>query len=110
MNHRPIRQAFGAVAALTAVVYLALVVLASGCLFMHAVPSGGHEHHTQDSSHSPLCAWSCQALSGGGLVSALPVVTAWSVERTSLSDLPAPSSSVTLDRLRARAPPQPILS
>ena len=106
----PARQIFGTVASVTAVVYLALVVLSAGCLFMHAAPSGGHEHHAQDSTHSPLCAWSCQAVSGGALISAPPVVTAWFVDRTPLPNSPAPSNPVTLDRLRARAPPQPILS
>lgn len=110
MNHRTIQQIFGTVAGLTAGVYLSLVVLAAGCLFMHAAPSGGHEHHAHDSSHSPLCAWSCQALSGGGLIAQPPVVTAWSVEWAIAPQSSVLISSTVIDLLRARAPPQSLLS
>lgn len=110
MNHRHISKGLWMVAGLTVAAYLALVVLASGCLFMHAAPAGGHDHHAKDSTHSPLCAWSCQALSGGGLIAEPPVVMAWPVEQA--ADLPASGlfSSVVLDLLNARAPPQSILS
>lgn len=110
MMRYPARQVFGTVASITAVVYLALVVLASGCLFMHAAPSGGHDHHAQDSAHSPLCAWSCQAVSGGGLVSEPPMVTTWSVERAMLLQSSTPFSSFILALLKTRAPPQSVLS
>jgi len=110
MNHRHMKQIFETVAGLTAVAYLSLVVLAAGCLFMHAAPSGGHEHHAQDSSQSPLCAWSCQALSGGGLIAEPPVVTAWSVEWAIAPQSSILISSTVTDLLRARAPPQSILS
>lgn len=110
MNHRHLRPIFGTVAGLTAVAYLALVVLAAGCLFMHAAPSGGHEHHAQDSSHSPLCAWSCQALSGGGLIAEPPMVMAWSIEPAVWFHAAVPVSSPLCDLLRARAPPQSIPS
>ncbi|MCC6141526.1 MAG: hypothetical protein IT389_13030 [Nitrospira sp.] len=114
MNHCRLKQIFGTVAGLTAMAYLSLVVLAAGCLFMHAVPAeehaGGHEHHAQDSSHAPLCAWSCQALSGGGLIAAPPAVTAWSVESAVASQSSIHLSSPGADLLRARAPPQFLFS
>lgn len=110
MNHRTMKQIVGTVAGLTAVVYLSLVVLAAGCLFMHAAPSAGHEHHGQDASHSPLCAWSCQALSGGGLIAEPPVVTAWSVECAIAHQSSILISSTVIGLLRARAPPQSLLS
>jgi len=114
MNHRTMKQIFGTVAGLTAVAYLSLTMLAAGCLFMHAVPAekhaGGHAHHAQDSSHAPLCAWSCQALSGGGLIAEPPVVMAWSVEQAVAIQPPLRISSPGADLLSARAPPQSTLS
>jgi hypothetical protein len=44
------------------VLYAALMVGASGCLFLHAEQSGPVHHHDGQShvTHSALCAWACQ--------------------------------------------------
>ncbi|ULA64148.1 MAG: hypothetical protein LZF86_110849 [Nitrospira sp.] len=114
MKTRRISQMFGAAAGLTVVAYLSLMMLAAGCLFMHAAPleehAGGHAHHTQDSSHAPLCAWSCQALSGGGLIAEPPAVTAWSVAWAIAPPSSLLISSAVTPLLSARAPPQSLLS
>ncbi|MGQ0812515.1 MAG: hypothetical protein ACT4OO_15005 [Nitrospiraceae bacterium] len=94
----------------TAVVYLALVGLAASCLFMHAAPSGEHDHHAQHSAHSPLCAWACQATSSVALISEPHVATAWLTECGLLVAPFALSSRLTTDRIRARAPPRLALS
>lgn len=55
------------VACLTIVLYGVLVVLAMGCAAMPLAQHGSH-HDPQESTHSPICAWSCQILSQSGLV------------------------------------------
>jgi hypothetical protein len=106
----PARQILGSVAGLTAVVYLALVVLAAGCLFMHATPSGGHEHHSADPSHSPLCAWSCQAVSSLAVLTHPPMTLTAAVARMeAVPDSLTISHSVTT-HIKSRAPPIPVLA
>ena len=101
----PVRQILGPLAGATAGVYLALVCFASGCLFMHAASCGEPAHHSQDSDHSPLCAWSCQATSDAGLVLESPALSTDLVVRLVLSspnqEIPSLSSSL----LHSRAPP-----
>ena len=92
------------VACLMVFVYLALVVLAAGCVSMPVEPSGTH-HHSQESAHSPLCAWSCQLVSQSGLVASVPMaiisLVAISVVIPVLhSHLASPSASRS-----SRAPP-----
>lgn len=84
----------GVVACLTVMVYVALVILAAGCVPMPIGSSGEHDHHSQDSTHSSLCAWSCQIMSQSGPVASVPtmvvnlvavMVTAPSVDSHSVS-------------------------
>ena len=94
----------GLVACLTLGLYLALVVLATGCASMPPSSSETH-HHSQESAHSPLCAWSCQILSQNGLVVSVPTavvsLVAISVVIPVLHSHPAsPSASRS-----SRAPP-----
>jgi hypothetical protein len=60
-------------ACLTVLVYVGLVVAAAGCASMPVASSGAH-HHSQESAHSPLCAWSCQMVSQTGPVASAPTV------------------------------------
>lgn len=110
MTLRRVRRLIGSVAGFTALAYFTLVVLAAGCLFMHAAPAGGHDHHSSDSSHSPLCAWICQAVSDDTLISTPPIVAAWSVEGVVDPCVSASLASAFIDLLTARAPPQSFLS
>lgn len=97
-------------AGITALLYVALASLSAGCLFIHAASSVGHGHHGQDSSHSPLCIWFCQALSQSALTSAPTSPTAWVVESSRMPMQAFPAQFLAPERLRARAPPQSILS
>lgn len=104
------QQILAPVAGVTAIVYLALVMAAAGCLFLHAAPSGGHDHHGADFTHSPLCAWSCQAISGGAIASSPPPVTAWAIEQMIMSAPFLVTSVQVAALLQPRAPPLPVLS
>ncbi len=70
MAPRRFACSLGSVACLTAVLYVALVVLATGCVSMPLSSSGAH-HHSEQSAHSPVCAWSCQMVSQSGLVASV---------------------------------------
>jgi hypothetical protein len=59
------------VVCLTVLVYLGLVALAASCASMPVAQSKAH-HHSHESAHSPLCAWSCQMVSQSGLVASSP--------------------------------------
>lgn len=78
----------GSVACLTIGLYLALVVLATGCASMPLSSSETH-HHSQESAHAPLCAWSCQMVSQSGLVASAPmaVVTLVAISLVALSSI-----------------------
>lgn len=104
MSH-PARTMVGSVAGITAVVYLVLVCLAAGCLFMHAGSPGGHDHHAQDSGHSALCAWACQASSESGLVASGPAEISGLVAIASLVPLVEPLSTSPSSSTHSRAPP-----
>jgi len=100
----------GAAACITTVVYLTLVAVAAGCLFMHAAPTEGHAPHTHDSTHSPLCAWSCQATSGAALTSDPYQFTVWDMlSATILHPVPLHADAAA-QLLRSRAPPRPFVS
>jgi hypothetical protein len=71
MPSRRFAGLLGVVACLTIVLYGALVVLATGCASMPLSASRTH-HHSEQSAHSPLCAWSCQMMSQSGLVVSVP--------------------------------------
>jgi hypothetical protein len=92
------------VACLTILVYMGMVVLAVGCVSMSVSPSGSH-HHSQESPHSPLCAWSCHMVSQAGPVASAPSVLVSLVLVSEAVPL-AHSHSVALSISRpARAPP-----
>lgn len=113
MFHMTMRQAkhpIGTVACITAVVYLALVAVAAGCLFMHAAPTEGHDHHTHDSTHSSLCGWSCQAMSGTALISDPYTLTVWNgVSKAILHPVPL-HSDVAAKLRQPRGPPRLLAS
>lgn len=67
MTSRRFAISLNLVACLTIVLYGVLVVLATGCAAMPLSSFDTH-HHSQESAHSSLCAWSCQLLSQNGLV------------------------------------------
>lgn len=93
------------VAGITVLLYMALAGLSAGCLFMHAVSSAEHSHHEQDASHSPLCAWSCQAASHAALISQPPSA---SLGTPDIDVLAAGGASMPVhhgERLHSRAPP-----
>jgi hypothetical protein len=71
MTSRRFAGSLGVVACLTIALYGALVVLATGCASMPLSSSETH-HHSQESAHAPLCAWSCQMVSQSGLVASVP--------------------------------------
>lgn len=101
----PVKQILGLVAGVTAGVYLALVCLAAGCLFTHAASPGGQIHHSQDSGHSPLCAWACQAASDAGLVTESPALSMSPVVQAVFSSPNQVIPSFSFSLLRSRAPP-----
>lgn len=107
----PSRRAIvGTIAGLTIVMYVGLVCLAAGCLFMHVAPSGGHEHHAADPSHSPLCAWSCQAVSNSALPPDPPMTAAAAMGLLDgIPDSPIISGPATA-LLKSRAPPLPVFA
>lgn len=45
----------------TVVVYLTLSFSAAACLFTHQAQPRSTHHHSGGVTHSPLCAWACQA-------------------------------------------------
>ncbi len=57
------------IALATACVYLAIGLVAGTCLFSHEAASQSAHHHTSEPTHSPFCAWACQANQSVGLVS-----------------------------------------
>ncbi len=108
MSGRSARTVGSVVAGITAVIYFGLVCLAATCSL--ALPAtahaGGHEHHhTHETTHSPLCAWACQATPETGLVASAPAdVFELAVPAPVVSPVePVSVSSVSL--LRSRAPP-----
>ncbi|WP_141654257.1 hypothetical protein [Candidatus Nitrospira nitrosa] len=93
-----------AVSCLMLLVYLGLVVLAAGCAAMPIVPSEAH-HHSQDATHSALCAWSCQMVSQSALAASVPTAVATVVMISGM--VPVPQSrpeSPSISR-SSRAPP-----
>lgn len=68
------RKAFAVSAGIVVSIYLSLAVVAFFCATTHA------NHHGHENSHSPLCAWACQANNSVGLVAletpTLPILLA----------------------------------
>ena len=48
-------------ALVTALVYITLSISAAACLFTQQSHARTAHHHTAGGTHSPLCAWACQA-------------------------------------------------
>lgn len=95
----------GSVSCLTIVVYLALVLFAAGCASMPIGSSEGHDHHSQDVSHSPLCAWSCQMISQTGPVTSVSPVVVNFVATTVLLPHVSTYSTTPFALRSSRAPP-----
>lgn len=93
------------VVSLTIVVYAALVVFAAGCASMPVGASEGHDHHSQDTSHSLLCAWSCQIVSQSGPTASVPPVVANFVATPVLLTHVPTHTDVLFTSRSSRAPP-----
>lgn len=105
MNRLSMKTSAAVVTLGVAVLYLALALVAPGCSFAHAAPSGDHHQHSGTDSHSTLCSWACQATSDVG-----PVAHADGgvVQATHVSALPSvPLFLAVQDHssLHTRAPP-----
>lgn len=98
------------VAVITVLMYMALAGLSAGCLFMHAASSAEQSHHEQDASHSPLCAWSCQATSQAALISQPPSASVGTPDIDVLVAGGAFTSAHQGERLQSRAPPLHLFS
>ncbi|BFU95351.1 MAG: protein of unknown function [Nitrospira sp.] len=97
-------------AGIMALVYVALMGLSAGCLFIHAASSAEHGHHEQNSSHAPLCTWSCQATSHSALISQPPSETTGTSRIDALGAVVASTPLHRAKRLHARAPPLHLFS
>lgn len=85
-------------------VYLGLVVLAASCAAMPIVPSETH-HHSQDATHSALCAWSCQMVSQSGLVASVTTAVATVVVISGMVPIPQSLPEFPSVSRSSRAPP-----
>lgn len=50
--------------------YAAVMILAVACAFGHASPAHAHHQQGDQSAHSALCTWACQATVGADILSA----------------------------------------
>jgi hypothetical protein len=102
-----VRRFLAPVAGLLVILYVVLGVLASVCLFSHGVTQAGeHHHHSDQTAHSTLCLWACQAVSDSSLLSTAPGPQALTASIGSLLTVFSLTPRQTLDRLRSRAPPR----
>jgi hypothetical protein len=104
MTTRRFTSVFGLFACLTIVLYGALVVLATGCAAMPLSSSDTH-HHSQESTHSSICAWSCQLLSQNGLVVSAPAVAVSLAAISVVALVPHPYAASPSAPRSSRAPP-----
>lgn len=93
--------------------YIFLLSAASFCMFAHAVPLNGENHHTQHTTdHSTLCVWACQvgSYSSTGQIASTPETKPGLLVGALLQD----SSTITLQHdvisTQSRAPPRSFLS
>lgn len=95
------------VAALVALVYASLAVMASACAFGHIDASNGHQHHSSQEpvTHNALCAWACQSTSDAGLALDSPMSSTGPVVRQIVSFPTQGSPSLFASLIRSRAPP-----
>ena len=105
MTARRSTHVVGSVACMTIVVYVALVLLAASCMSMSVGSSEGHDHHSQDPSHSPLCAWSCQMVSQSGLTASVQMVGVSLVSTSVVLSHHSNHSHTALALRSSRAPP-----
>ncbi|HMZ55529.1 MAG: hypothetical protein KF854_12005 [Nitrospira sp.] len=105
MNRLSIRTSAAVVTLGVALLYLALALVAPGCSFAHAAPSGDHHQHSGTDSHSTLCSWACQATSDVGPVAHAAGGMVLAVQ---LHQLPSAPLLIDVQRhasLHTRAPP-----
>lgn len=106
MTNRRSTHGVGSVACMTVVVYVALVLLAAGCISMPVGSSEGHDHHDSGkSAHSSLCAWSCQMISQTGPVTSVSPVVVNFVATTVLLPHVSTYSHTPFALRSSRAPP-----
>ena len=104
MTSRRFASSLGLVACVTLSLYLALVVLATGCASMPLSSSETH-HHSQESAHAPLCVWSCQMVSQSGLVASAPMAVVTLVAISMVSPAPRLHPASPSTPRSSRAPP-----
>lgn len=94
----------GHVACVTILTYLGLVLLATGCAAMSVEPTGAH-HHSQEASHSSLCAWSCQMISQSGPAASVPMAVVSFVSAPAMLPHAHPQLHTSVAPRSSRAPP-----
>ena len=105
MNRLSMKTSAAVVTLGVAVLYLALALVAPGCSFAHAAPSGDHHQHSGTDSHSTLCSWACQATSDIGPISEGDMGMAWVAQTQPPISSPLLLTAGDLSSLHARAPP-----
>jgi hypothetical protein len=90
-------------------IYLALSISGSICLFSHSTTHHSESHHSDSGTQSPLCAWTCQVASEGGLVASAPKEVSSLVSITPFALLIEPLSATPSPSLHSRAPPASLL-
>jgi len=105
---REFRSSVCVPALLVAICYLGMAVLSAVCLFGGGAHADASHHHTGypgKPTHSPLCAWACQAGAAAVLISfnAVPVVffVPWAAVIATLAYF----SQIAWASARPRAPP-----
>ncbi|CAE6699394.1 conserved exported hypothetical protein [Nitrospira defluvii] len=88
-----------------ALVYLALALVAPGCSFAHAAPSGEHHQHSGTDSHSTLCSWACQVSSDVGPMAHADSGVVWVTHLSALPSAPLLIAVQDHSSLHTRAPP-----
>ncbi|MDR4480186.1 MAG: hypothetical protein R3B37_10660 [Nitrospira sp.] len=107
MNRPTSKTSVAALALGVVCVYMALALVAPGCSFAHAAPTGSHHQHSGTESHSALCSWACQATTDVGPISHEDVGAAWVAQSFTLISPPRFLSVGDTSSLHARAPPIP---
>ncbi|MCE7978459.1 MAG: hypothetical protein DYH03_15300 [Nitrospira sp. NTP1] len=105
MNQLSAKTSAAVVTLGVAVVYLALALVAPGCSFAHATPSGEHHQHSGTHSHSTLCSWACQATSDVGPVAHADGGIVWGTQLFPLPSAPLFIALQDHSSLHPRAPP-----
>jgi hypothetical protein len=92
---------------LLALVYAALVVVATGCAAGHAAHAGAHDGHDSQGAvpHNAFCAWACQSTSEASLVAEPPSLSTGQVALLLAVFPHHESSEISSLPLHTRAPP-----